>query len=73
MSRTDPVRVTINIEIQPTTERHEIDRAEWDVMTPAERRDLLDGIAEAVMQNAGGYGWFLDNPDDEASTEDREA
>jgi hypothetical protein len=70
MSKTEPVRVTINIEIHPTTEHHEIDRAEWDAMTPAERRDVIEGVAEAVMQNAGGYGWHIDDPDDAASTED---
>lgn len=67
---TEPVRVTINVEARPTTETVEIDRAEWDAMTPADRRALLDDMAEAAMQNAGGYGWGIDNPDDEAATQD---
>lgn len=67
---TDPVRVTINIEINPTTETVEIDRAEWDAMTPADRRAMCDDLAEAAMQNAGGYGWHIADPSDEAATAD---
>jgi hypothetical protein len=70
MPRTEPVRITINIEIHPTVERHEIDRAEWNAMTTAGRRDCLDDLAEAAIQNAGGYGWSFEDPDDEASIED---
>lgn len=69
MSNTEPVRVTIRIEVRPTAEEHEIDRAEWDAMTPVQRRALLDGITEDAVSNAGGYGWTIDNPDDEAATE----
>lgn len=66
---TEPVRVTINIEANPRTEEHEIDRAEWDAMTPALRRDLLESLMDAAVQNAGGYGWHIDDPDDAAATE----
>lgn len=69
-SKTDPVRVTINIEVNPTIEHHEIDRTEWDAMTPAERRSYIDDLMDAAVQNAGGYGWHIDDPDDLAATDD---
>lgn len=70
MAKTGPVRVTVTVEAHPTTENHEIDRDRWNRMTPAERRAELDAIAEATLNNAGGYGWALEDPDDEADTED---
>jgi hypothetical protein len=64
---TEPVYVTIRVEANPTTETVEIDRAEWDAMTPADRRALLDDMAEIAMQNAGGFGWGIDDPADAAA------
>ena len=55
MPNAEPVRVTITIEATPRTEHHEIDRAEWDVMTPADRRALLDEMAQDALNNPGGY------------------
>jgi hypothetical protein len=34
----------------------EIDRAEWDAMTPAQRREMIDDFGATTMNNAGGYG-----------------
>jgi hypothetical protein len=68
MSSTGPVRVTINIEISPCTETYEIDRAAWDAMTPTQRREYLDDMVQVELANAGGAGWDLDDPDDEAAT-----
>lgn len=67
MASTDPVRVIIRIE--PTVEPHEIARDRWNAMTPAERREHCDGIAEAAIQGTVA-GWRLEDPDDEASIEE---
>lgn len=69
MSTREPVRVTIRVEANPRVEEFEIDRDEWDAMTPAARKDMLDDAALESVNNAGGYGWNLDDPDDEAATE----
>lgn len=65
-----PVTVTLTCEAHPSTETVEIDRADWDAMTPAERADLLDVMAAEHVASAGGYGWHISNPDDAAATED---
>lgn len=61
-----PVIVTLNCEARPSTDTQEIDRAEWDAMTPAERLALIEDMSTTHMTNAGGYGWAIEDPDDEA-------
>lgn len=76
MSRNDePVKVTLNFEVgyihnSATTEEVDIDRAEWEAMTPAERTKLLDDMADEYMANVCSYGWHIDDSDDYAATEE---
>ncbi len=69
MSKTEPVRITVNVEATPRTEEFEVDRAEWEAMTPADRRAMLDDMVDVAISNAGGGGWYIADRDDEASTE----
>lgn len=62
-----PVVVTLSCEAHPSTETHEIDRAEWDAMTPGHRLALLDDMVATHMANAGGGGWAIEDPEDEAA------
>lgn len=62
-----PVIVEINVEARPTTGTYEIPRAEWDAMTPAQRRRHLDDMVGEEIGNAGGAGWYIADPDDEAA------
>lgn len=48
----------------------EIDRAEWDKMTPAERTRRCQDGAEEFVRNSVGWGWNIPNPDDYAATEE---
>lgn len=64
--RTDPVIVRLSCEAERSTETEEIDRAEWKAMTPVERGMLLDRMIATHMANAGGGGWYIADPDDEA-------
>lgn len=54
---TRPVIIEAHVEqMIETTEQLEVDRAEWDAMTPAERRSLIDTFGAETMNNQGGYG-----------------
>lgn len=63
---TGPVRVRITVEASPSVDEVEIDRAEWAAMTPEQRNQLLEEMTMEAVNNAGGAGWHLLNPDDEA-------
>lgn len=65
--QTRPVIVQLNCEANPSTNTEEIDRAEWDAMTPAERGAMLDEMVNTHMSNSGGGGWYIADTDDEAS------
>ncbi len=63
---TQPVVVSLNVEGfgEHVTESHEIDRTEWDGMTPGERAELLDDMAAVHAGNYLAWGWSLADPDD---------
>ncbi|MEU1240079.1 hypothetical protein ABZ388_06940 [Micromonospora parva] len=65
--RTDPVVITLNCEAQPSIDTAEIDRAEWDAMTPQQRAVEVQTLASEHMNNSGGYGWHINDPDDYAA------
>lgn len=65
-----PVVISLNVEGFGGSESdtHEVARAEWDAMTPAERNKLADGVASDFAFNYVGWGWHIADPDDYAST-----
>lgn len=65
-----PVIVTLTCEAREGTETLEIDRAEWDSMTPAERLELVEDAALEHVNNQGGWGWAIEDPADEAAVAD---
>lgn len=65
-----PVIVTLTCEANPSTDTQEIDRAEWAAITPGERLALIQDLADTHVANAGGYGWYIDDSDDEAAVGD---
>lgn len=65
--RTDPVIIELNCEAHPSKDTVEIDRSEWDAMTPADRAVMLDNLTAEHINNAGGGGWHIDDPVDEAA------
>ena len=70
----EPVRIHLYVDTGLANASHEDDieipRNEWNAMTPAERRDLLDDNAEILMSNHIEYGWQIEDEDDHAATED---
>lgn len=66
----DPVVVSLNVEgfSGRSTEEIEIDRAEWDALTPEGRSELLQELADEHAANHVGWGWHIDNPDDLKAT-----
>lgn len=52
------------------TEIFEIPRAEWDAMSPAERRKTCDNVADETAYNRFSWGWNISEPADYASTEE---
>lgn len=64
-----PVVVTLSCEANPKQETVEIDRAEWDAMTPAERARMLSDMAVDHINNSGGGGWWIDDPEDSAAAD----
>lgn len=68
-----PVQVHVNVSWPGVNGRHdttiEIDRATWDVLTPAGRSKLCDDLAALEATNKVGWGWHIHNPEDFASTE----
>lgn len=69
--RTDPVVITLSCEANPAVETYEVDRAEWDAMTPGQRLALVEAALDEHVANAGGYGWSIADPDDEAAVGDQ--
>jgi hypothetical protein len=67
--RTDPVVIRVNIEVNPQVSEIEVDRALWDSLTPQQRSEYAAEVATDELNNAGGYGWHIEDPDDMASTE----
>jgi hypothetical protein len=59
-----PVVVTLSCEANPSQESVEIDRDEWEAMTPAQRLRECDEMLTDHVTNAGGSGWWIDDPDD---------
>jgi hypothetical protein len=62
-----PVIVTLTCEAREGTGTVEISRAEWDAMTPAQRRARVEDEADQHVNDQGGYGWCIDDSDDDAS------
>lgn len=69
--RTEPVRISLNVEFPGGSESmdYEIDRDEWDAMTPAERTKGIEEAASDHAYNYVGWGWHIEDPDDYADTE----
>lgn len=67
MADKGPVIVTLSCEAREGTQTVEIDRAEWDAMTPAQRAQDLNERAVDFVNNQGGYGWWIDDPEDSAA------
>lgn len=47
----------------------EVDRDEWESMTPDQRVSYADGCAQDHIANSVSGGWHIYNPDDMASTD----
>ena len=62
--RTDPVLIELNCEAQEGADTVEVDRTEWNALTPTQRAVLVQELAAEHMNNQGGYGWHIDNEDD---------
>jgi hypothetical protein len=64
-----PVIVELNVEYPggSESETYEIDRAEWDAMTPAERDKDIERAAEDFATNYVNWGWYIADPDDYAA------
>lgn len=67
-----PVVVSLHVEAfgQSRDDTAEIERDEWDAMTPAERSELIDGYAEGLAANHVGWGWHINDPTDYAAATD---
>ncbi|MFI7073526.1 DUF7167 family protein [Micromonospora sediminicola] len=65
--RTDPVIIELNCEANPSTDTVEIDRAEWNAMTPGERAAMIDAMVDEHIGNSGGAGWHIDDENDYAT------
>jgi hypothetical protein len=70
-----PVRVELHAEWNggDSTEVYEYDRAEWEAMTPAERRSMLESDAMDHMSSSGASCGYSILGDDAGSDEDQEA
>lgn len=70
-----PVRVQMSFECGHVggarSDVVEIGREEWNGMSPKERRDMLDEMADAEAANYFSWGWGCESPDDEKATDDR--
>lgn len=72
----EPVRVRLYVDTGFSGAEHddviEIERAEWNGMTPAERRAYLADEARTLMENHIEWGWLISDDADMADTEDAE-
>ena len=50
-------------------ETFEIDRDEWDAMTPDERRETAQQAADDMAANYVAWGWNIADADDYAETD----
>ena len=66
-SNRGPVIVELTCEASPSTDTQTIDRDKWDNMTPAQRAEMLNDMLTEHVNDAGGSGWFIADPDDEAA------
>lgn len=66
MGRHRPVVVNLNVQGfgQSESETLEVDRDEWDALTPAERLVLVDSAAADFAANYVGWGWYIADPGD---------
>lgn len=64
-----PVVVSLHVEGfgGQEDETYEIDRAEWDAMTPAEREADIARAAEDFATNIVNWGWHIEDPEDYAA------
>lgn len=53
------------------TEEVEIERDQWDRMSPAERNAHCEQIADETAYNRFSWGWHIHDPADMASTEEK--
>jgi hypothetical protein len=67
----EPIRAVVDIEVRDGCAEIEIPADEWVKMTPRQRRDTLDEMALAEVNNAGGWGVTLLDPEREADLVDR--
>ncbi len=63
-----PIVVEIIVSAYPSTDTLEIDRDWWDAATPAQRRASIEEAVDTAIADAGGAGWNIADPDDEAAT-----
>lgn len=70
----EPVVVHLSVSTGYAGGTHEedytIERAIWDAMTPAERRDELDQAAAVLRDNHIEYGWDIVSGAAESEVED---
>lgn len=71
MASKGPVRASLNVQWEGghRIEEIEIDRAEWDAMSPDERAKMLDQESTSHAADYVGWGWHIADPDDLAATE----
>ena len=62
------IRVTVEGFGGVTYEVAEVDRAEWDALSPAGRSQLCQEIADDVAGNIVSWGWTIRDDDDMQST-----
>lgn len=62
--RTDPVIISLSCEAHPSKDTVELDRADWDNMTPTDRAIMLDNMVSEHINNAGGGGYHIEDEDD---------
>lgn len=71
MPTPDRPHVTVSLNVEgfsgDASGTHEVDRGEWDAMTPAERVALLDQSAADHAANYVGWGWHITDPADAAA------
>jgi hypothetical protein len=60
--------VFVTVEDQYGTVQYEVDRADWNAMTPAGRTRMLDALA-GYDDADDSASWWIENKADEAATE----
>lgn len=62
-----PVVISLNCEAGRASDAVTIGRAEWDAMTPVGRALEIDKVLDEFVGTAGGFGYCIADPDDEAA------